>query len=125
MNEAYSDIAGKCFEYWLQGENSWLIGRDLYKVEDPHWAGTAPTECPHDNPEMDGALCYPQCKDGYDGVGPVCWEQCAGNEIDDGATCRIPLITETKDSYGRGAGVARSSCGDKQNTGGLCYPYCA
>jgi hypothetical protein len=23
--------------------------------------------------ELDGALCYPKCKDGFHGVGPVCW----------------------------------------------------
>ena len=23
--------------------------------------------------EMNGALCYPKCSDGYYGVGPVCW----------------------------------------------------
>ena len=23
--------------------------------------------------EKDGALCYPKCKEGYYGVGPVCW----------------------------------------------------
>ena len=23
--------------------------------------------------EKNGALCYPKCKDGYYGVGPVCW----------------------------------------------------
>jgi hypothetical protein len=25
--------------------------------------------------ERDGALCYPQCKAGFKGVGPVCWEE--------------------------------------------------
>ena len=35
--------------------------------------------------EQNGQLCYPLCKDGYKGVGPVCWK---------GAS-----------SYGRGAGT--------------------
>ena len=30
------------------------------------------TSCPADK-EKDGALCYPLCRDGYNGVGPVCW----------------------------------------------------
>jgi len=25
--------------------------------------------------EKDGALCYPKCRDGYKGIGPVCWQQ--------------------------------------------------
>jgi len=28
-----------------------------------------------DDEEKDGALCYPKCKEGYDGVGPVCWQK--------------------------------------------------
>jgi hypothetical protein len=27
-----------------------------------------------DNMDKDGALCYPKCKPGFHGVGPVCWE---------------------------------------------------
>ncbi len=40
------------------------------------------------NKEKDGALCYPKCKDGYNGVGPVCWERCKSGYKDDGAACR-------------------------------------
>lgn len=32
--------------------------------------------CPDHSPEQDGLLCYPSCRDGYNGVGPVCWEKC-------------------------------------------------
>lgn len=32
--------------------------------------------CPGHSPEQDGLLCYPTCRDGYNGVGPVCWEKC-------------------------------------------------
>ena len=34
--------------------------------------GVPISTCPDDK-EKDGALCYPLCRDGYDGVGPVCW----------------------------------------------------
>ena len=34
--------------------------------------GKVITACP-DGKEKDGALCYPICRDGYYGVGPVCW----------------------------------------------------
>lgn len=30
--------------------------------------------CP-DSMDKDGALCYPKCRDGFTGVGPVCWER--------------------------------------------------
>ena len=30
------------------------------------------SSCPADK-EKDGLLCYPLCRDGYNGVGPVCW----------------------------------------------------
>ena len=26
--------------------------------------------------DYDASLCYPQCKDGFYGVGPVCWQSC-------------------------------------------------
>lgn len=32
--------------------------------------------CPEHAPEQDGLICYPLCRDGYNGVGPVCWEKC-------------------------------------------------
>jgi hypothetical protein len=32
----------------------------------------------------DGLFCYPQCKDGYLGVGPMCWEDFVGNELTKG-----------------------------------------
>lgn len=38
--------------------------------------------------EKNGAFCYPLCKAGYHGVGPVCWASCPSGYTDDGATCR-------------------------------------
>lgn len=43
-------------------------------------AGTIPNECPPGQ-IRDGLLCYPQCKDGYHGVGPVCWENFVSSEL--------------------------------------------
>lgn len=59
--------------------------------------------CPG-NTEQSGALCYPRCRPGYKGVGPVCWGACGAGEVDDGALCRVPLHVYAKSSYGRGAG---------------------
>jgi hypothetical protein len=44
------------------------------------------SECP--GAERSGALCYPPCREGYDGVGPVCWQNCPPGYTDDGAFCR-------------------------------------
>ena len=37
--------------------------------------------------EEDAALCYPPCKDDFNGVGPVCWENCPSNTTECGALC--------------------------------------
>lgn len=75
--------------------------------------------------EQNGALCYPQCKTNYGGVGPVCWGKCPSGFNDIGAFCQ-------KTSYGRGAGYviwnegkcnAENSQGCEKN-GALWYPKC-
>ena len=42
-----------------------------------------------DDEEKDGALCYPKCKDGYKGVGPVCWQRSCPSDkpLKRGAMC--------------------------------------
>lgn len=37
------------------------------------------------NEDKQGALCYPKCKSGYYGVGPVCWEKCPNDTKSCGA----------------------------------------
>jgi len=56
------------------------------------------------NEEKDGALCYPKCKAGFNGVGPVCWGTCPDGYKNDGATCRKDVVIRAKKSYSRGAG---------------------
>lgn len=36
---------------------------------------------------MSGALCYPPCKFGFHGNGPVCWENCPAETYECGALC--------------------------------------
>jgi hypothetical protein len=56
--------------------------------------------------QYDAGLCYPKCKSGYTGVGPVCWKNLF-------------------DAYGRGAGrVPAYNCGGKEQDAGLCYEEC-
>ena len=47
--------------------------------------------------EQSGALCYPPCKSGYSGVGPLCWSHCSGETTDTDADC-------LKKNYGQGVG---------------------
>ena len=77
--------------------------------------------------ELDGALCYPKCKEGYVGNSFVCWQSCGGFGRDDGAFCVKPK------SYGRGAGRSvncgwrgcSNSCPSSKDKWGLrCYPKC-
>lgn len=65
--------------------------------------GTALKTC-DGNEEKDGALCYPKCKAGFNGVGPVCWGTCPDGYKNDGATCRKDVVIDAKKSYGRGVG---------------------
>jgi len=74
------------------------------------------SSCPDDK-EKDGLLCYPKCREGYYGVGPVCWEYCPSDFRDDGAFCYKP------DSYGRGAGSIHE-CENCEKWGLLWYPKC-
>jgi len=77
------------------------------------------------NEEQDGALCYPPCSDGYDGVGPVCWQQCPVDFHDDGATCRKDVVIFGKESRGRGVGQPMICGANEEQNGALCYPGCA
>jgi hypothetical protein len=68
--------------------------------------------------EQDAGLCYDKCKDGYKGVGPVCWQRCPGSMKDAGVSC-------TKDSKGRGVGKPMTCGGDfPEQIGALCYANC-
>ena len=37
--------------------------------------------------DTDAGLCYPKCKQGFYGVGPVCWASCGNSRVDCGAAC--------------------------------------
>jgi len=67
-------------------------------------AGKVLTTCPPDQ-DKNGALCYPRCRKGYRGVGPVCW--------------KFPK------SYTRGAGHPLGCASGLEKSGALCYPKCS
>lgn len=60
--------------------------------------GTIPNGC--GSAENDAGLCYQPCRDGFDGVGPVCWRRCPPGMHDDGAFCRrdVQIISANNSS---------------------------
>ncbi len=69
--------------------------------------GVARNVCAPNVPDFDAGLCYENCPDGYNGVGPVCW-------------------TEKATSKPRGAGVIPDQCPPDHPVfdAGLCYSTC-
>merc|ERR1712032_141901 len=63
------------------------IGISCSKHSYGRTAGT-PLICKPDEDE-DAALCYPPCKDDFNGVGPVCWENCPSETTECGALCLL------------------------------------
>lgn len=89
----YNGVGPVCWEECPEGfandgatcrKNAHVVARESYGRGAGSALGCASGE------ERDGALCYPKCKDGYNGVGPVCWQECPEGYTNDGATCRRP-----------------------------------
>jgi len=67
-----------------------------------------PNTCPPDRPDKDAGLCYPRCRQGFHGVGPVCWADSVGVGVgvpvglnpcpdgwnNDGLTCRENIYND-------------------------------
>ena len=47
-------------------------GEACWKMAHGRGVGKPISACPEDK-EKNGLLCYPYCREGYAGVGPVCW----------------------------------------------------
>jgi hypothetical protein len=95
---------------------------------------TYPNTCPPDKNDLDAGLCYPRCKSGFHGVGPVCWADtvsvgvgipvglnpCPPGWNNDGLICREPIWN---DCSWKALGV----CWGKLRGGrlrGRLNPYC-
>lgn len=58
-----------------------------------HKGGVAGERCYPNNSfcfnggDYDAGLCYPECKGGFDGVGPVCWQYCDNSMVNCGLSC--------------------------------------
>jgi hypothetical protein len=107
---------------------AWRAWASLRNILDPIKSETRGVGVPMvcgEGEDLDGALCYPKCPDGFTGVGPVCWQNCPDGFRDDGAFCAKP------EAYGRGAGYAlwdEAKCtaenGRCEQNGLLFYPVC-
>ncbi len=87
--------------------------------------GLIPTGCW--DRENQAGLCYTRCRDGYKGVGPVCWLRCPSGWADHPASCYKHIFKwYFKSSYGRGVGIIPTGCdGGRENQAGLCYSKCS
>jgi len=114
--------------------------------------GTSPDTCPKHKPQLDAGLCYEQCDDGYNGVGPVCWAEtqnigigkvlqlrsCAESGYpgwtDTGLLCNEPIQCGkgweffTKGCWGGTVRPKKMTCDgyddDRENVDSLCYRKC-
>ena len=94
---------------------------------------TYPNTCPPDKPELDAGLCYPKCRAGFKGVGPVCWaitkgigvgkpiglEPCPAGWVNDGLICREPIQCASGwDFFTKGCSGGRLK--GRLDGGGIC-----
>jgi hypothetical protein len=63
------------------------IGVSCGKPSESRGAGVIPNQCESGH-QLDAGLCYSNCRAKFDGVGPVCWQQCpASAPVNCGAGC--------------------------------------
>lgn len=111
-------------------------GNDWFNF-DPHGEGqevysATPNTCIPPNSDLNGVICYPPCRPGYHGVGPVCWadsvnvgigtpvglEPCPDGWDNDGLTCRNPIRCDPIQCHSAGDCFMHGKCGC---SGGGCH----
>lgn len=94
---------------------------------------TWPNSCPPDKSDLDAGLCYRPCREGYHGVGPVCWansesvgvgkpvglEPCPAGWNNDGLVCREPIRCASGWAFFR-EGCSGGRLRGRLNGGGIC-----
>ncbi len=134
---------------WIQAETSISTTPFCYKAASyDRGVGTLPV-C-GEGQQLDAGLCYPQCREGFHGIGPVCYTDktlfynpgyhCTASLPDWlGGGCIATSLNSCRDgyaadplqvigcfytglaSYGRGVGTVPTSCPGAQFQAGLCY----
>jgi hypothetical protein len=132
---------------WIQAETSIDTTPFCYKAAGYDRGPGIAANC-GDNEEKDGILCYPRCRSGYTGVGPVCWttqsltytpsRHCISRAPKWlGGRCLIDAMNSCRDgyhgdkiatcyideaSYGRGGGNKPTSCNSNRKfEDSMCY----
>ena len=132
----------------FDGEDLLSFDRD---AKGTRLVSTTPDSCPKDRPVVDAGLCYVECEEGYNGVGPVCWasthnrgigklpklqscpESGYGGWTDGGLLCFEPIQCGKgldffrKGCWGGNVRAKRLQCTDNEfpdNVTGLCYRQC-
>jgi hypothetical protein len=94
---------------------------------------TTPHTCPPNRPELDAGLCYERCREGFKGVGPVCWaitqsvgvgkpvglEPCPAGWNNDGLICREPISCASGWAFFT-KGCSGGRLKGRLNGGGIC-----
>ena len=73
------------------------IGVSCAKKSYGRGVGKPVSTCPAGK-DKDAWLCYTQCKSGFYGVGPVCWQHCLPGRVDCGAGCSTSTKSCVKDT---------------------------
>lgn len=111
-----------------------LVSTDTETTKGAEVFSMYPNTCPPDKTDLQAGLCYPRCKSGFHGVGPVCWADtvdigvgipvglnpCPPGWNNDGLICREPIYNDCSDEW---LGV----CWGKLSGGrlrGRLDPYC-
>ena len=79
LKKAWGDFSTRAEKFFTDGLNDAKeYFKDLlFNRAYGRGVGTPISECRGDQVKS-GLLCYPKCRSGYSGVGPVCWQSCGG-----------------------------------------------
>ncbi len=106
--DGYDGVGPVCWKYCPSDyiDDGALCRRDRTFIKGSYGRGAGIISLPSCPAGMvnDAGLCYKPCKDGYYGVGPVCWQSCPDYLTDTGTMCQDNVHVFAKDSYGRTAG---------------------
>lgn len=132
-------VAIALFAFVQTREHFSIGGQEILNINFPG-LGSEDT-CPRTKPDNNAGLCYPNCRPGYHGVGPVCWadsenigvgtpvglEPCPDGWENDGMVCRNPIRCDPIDTHGSpwpwnwsGGGCHGGELKGRLDNGGVC-----
>jgi hypothetical protein len=120
----------------IVGGKNW-ISTDTKTTDGYEVFSTTPNTCPPTKSDLEAGLCYPECRAGFHGVGPICWadtvnvgvgkpvglEPCPDGWKNDGLICREPIRNDCswKGLFGECWGkLSGGRLRGRLNGGGIC-----